>query len=70
MGVSENRGSKYSTLNSRVLIIRTPNKVPLISETPLYFYDYVPQSLSLVIQPPLVGLRALGFTAQVLGFRV
>ena len=24
MGVSENRGSKYSTLNSRVLIIRTP----------------------------------------------
>ena len=23
MGVSENRGSKYSTLNSRVLIIKT-----------------------------------------------
>ena len=30
MGVSENRGSKYSTLNSRVLIIRAPNTVPLI----------------------------------------
>ena len=30
MGVSENRGSKYSTLNSRILIIRTPNKVPPI----------------------------------------
>ena len=24
MGVSENRGSRYSTLNSRILIIRTP----------------------------------------------
>ena len=24
------RGPKYSTLNSRILIIRTPNKVPLI----------------------------------------
>ena len=31
VGVSENRGAKYSTLNSRILIIRTPkNKVPLI----------------------------------------
>ena len=30
MGISENRGPKYSTLNSRILIIRTPNKVPLI----------------------------------------
>ena len=29
-GVSENRGSKYSTLNSRILMIRTPNKVPPI----------------------------------------
>ena len=35
LGVSENRGPKYSTLNSRVLIIRTPNKIPLISETPI-----------------------------------
>ena len=26
MGVSENRGPKYSTLNSRILIIRAPNK--------------------------------------------
>ena len=25
MGVSENRGPKYRTLNSRILIIRTPN---------------------------------------------
>ena len=30
MGVSENRGPKYSTLNSRILIIGTPNKVPLL----------------------------------------
>ena len=30
MGVSENRGAQYSTLNSRILITRTPNKVPLI----------------------------------------
>ena len=30
MGVSENRGPQYSTLNSRILIIRTPNQVPLI----------------------------------------
>ena len=28
MGVSENRGPQYSTLNNRILIIRTPNKVP------------------------------------------
>ena len=27
MGVSENRGSKYSTLNSRVLIIWTPPQI-------------------------------------------
>ena len=30
MGVSENRGPYYSTPNSRILVIRTPNKVPLI----------------------------------------
>ena len=30
MGVSENGGPYYSTLDSRILIIRTPNKVPLI----------------------------------------
>ena len=30
LGVSENRGSYYSTLNSRILIIMTPNMVPLI----------------------------------------
>ena len=30
MGVSENRGPEYSTLNRRILIIRTPNKVPRI----------------------------------------
>ena len=29
-GVSENRGSYYSALNSRIRIIRTPNKVLLI----------------------------------------
>ena len=27
MGVSENRGPQYSTLNSRILIIRTPKEV-------------------------------------------
>ena len=26
MGVSENRGPEYSTLNSRILIIRTPKE--------------------------------------------
>ena len=30
MGVSANRGPQYSTPNSRILIIRTPKKVPLI----------------------------------------
>ena len=31
MGVSENAGSKYSTLNSRILVYKDPqNKVPLI----------------------------------------
>ena len=44
MGVSESRGPQYSTLNSRILIVRTQKKVPLIfgtsvspfkSETPL-----------------------------------
>ena len=35
MGVPENRGPRYSTINSRILIIKTPpNKVPLFSETP------------------------------------
>ena len=30
--VSENRRPEYGTLNSRILIIRPPNKVPLIFE--------------------------------------
>ena len=30
LGVSENRGPDYSTLNSRIFIIRIPDKVPLI----------------------------------------
>ena len=30
MGGSKNVGPKYSTLNSRILILRTPKKVPLI----------------------------------------
>ena len=33
MGVSKNRGTQYSTPNSRTLIIRTANKV--FSETPI-----------------------------------
>ena len=31
VGVSEKRGPQNSTLNSRILSIRTQNKVPLIS---------------------------------------
>ena len=34
MGVSKNRGSQYSTLNSRILIIRTPKKGIPIFGTP------------------------------------
>ena len=34
LGVSKNRGPGYSTLNSRILIIRTPNKVPHIFGNP------------------------------------
>ena len=30
MGVSENRGPEYSTLNSRILITRAPKQGPLI----------------------------------------
>ena len=33
MGVSANRGSKYSTLNSRILIIRTQSKVPIFGNS-------------------------------------
>ena len=33
MGVSENRGPQYSTLNSRILIVRTPKiRYPVFSE--------------------------------------
>ena len=35
VGVSENRGPEYNTLNSRILTIRALNKVPLFSETPV-----------------------------------
>ena len=34
MGVSENRGPQYSTLNSRILIIRTPKGTPNIRKLP------------------------------------
>ena len=38
MGVSENKGPQYSTLNSRILIIRTPPMgYPQFSETPIEF---------------------------------
>ena len=46
MGVSENRGPYYGTLNSRILIIRTPNKVPLSSGVRAF---------------RVKGFRALGF---------
>ena len=37
MGVSENRGPLYSTLNSRILILRTPTiRHPFFSETPIW----------------------------------
>ena len=36
MRVSENRGPQYRTLNSRILIIRTPKQsTPQFSETPI-----------------------------------
>ena len=35
MGVSEDRGPSYSTLNSGILIIGTPKYGTLILETPL-----------------------------------
>ena len=39
LGVSENTGPYYSTLNTRILIIRTPKiRYPLISETPIWRY--------------------------------
>ena len=37
LGVSENRGPEYSTLNSRILIIGPRNKVPSFSESPISF---------------------------------
>ena len=41
MGVSENRGPYYSTLNSRILAIRTPKiRYPLFSETPIWLYSF------------------------------
>ena len=40
LGVSENRGPKYSTLNGRILIKRTPNKVTLIFGN-YHFFDSV-----------------------------
>ena len=59
MGVSENRGPYFSTLNSRIVIIRnTKNKVPLIFRSELGAYstrvlhpgkprahNYLPQTL-------------------------
>ena len=37
MGVSENRGPKYGTLNSRILILRTPKnkEPPRFSKSPI-----------------------------------
>ena len=40
MGVSKNRGLEYSTLSSRILVIRTQIRYPLFSETP---YTFNPQ---------------------------
>ena len=54
-GVSENRGPEYGTLNSRILIIGPPNKVPQFSETPTWFLEGFG-----TLGTSLQGLRALG----------
>ena len=65
MGVSEDRGPEYGSLNSRIFIIRPPNKVPLIFENskplfkgtltvPLYYSNPLKEPL----QEPVWGLRS------------
>ena len=46
LGVSETRGPKYSSLKSRILNIRTPNKVALIFGNP-YLSIYRSETRSL-----------------------
>ena len=55
MGVSENRGPQYSTLKSRILIIRTPNKVTLMFEKSLN-----PKPKTLTPQPETQCTDGLG----------
>ena len=53
MGVSENRGPQYSTLNSRILIIRSQNKVPLFSETPICsLYSRIEEPPGMIVPVP------------------
>ena len=54
MGVSENRGPYYSTLNSRIFIIRTPNKVPQI-----FGNSYIAGLRVRVLGPRHVGVDGL-----------
>ena len=57
LGVSENRGSQYSTLNSRILVIRTPRKgTPNFRKLP-YGYRVRLEGLGL----PLESLRCRGY---------
>ena len=41
IGVSKNRGPLYSTLNSRILIIRTPNIRPYFRKLPYRVWDFI-----------------------------
>ena len=50
MGLAENRGPYYSTLNSRILIIRTPNKVPLIFGNSHIIREIIIKCLGLGVQ--------------------
>ena len=52
MGVSENRGPKYSTLNSRILFVRTPK-----SSTPNF--RKLPYDVECIATPRASGLYDL-----------
>ena len=45
MGVSENRGPEYSTLNSRIHIIRTPKEGTLIFGNSHILVFHAPESV-------------------------
>ena len=70
MGVSKNRGAQYSTLNSRILIIRTPkiryHSVPPFSETPILCQEVgVPRLWVLLTAQPLRALLHLAKLSKI-----